>query len=64
MLQLVFCGLIVTIFFILIIIAPKGLIKKIIKQADEDSDFFSLLVVAGSILGIGILLLSVLISQI
>jgi hypothetical protein len=36
---------------------PKGFTKKLIKYANEDSQFMSLLIVAVSIFGLGILLI-------
>lgn len=64
MLKFAFLGLIFTLIAVMIILAPKGLIKRIIKYANEDSEFFNLLMIAISIFGFGILLIFILLCQI
>ena len=49
--------LILTICWVCVALAPKDLVKKLIKYANEDSQFMSLLIVAVSIFGLGILLI-------
>lgn len=57
MLLISFLMLILTICLVCINLMPKGFIKKLIKYANEDSQFMSLLIVAVSIFGLGILLI-------
>lgn len=54
MLLISFLILILTICCVCITLMPKGFIKKLIKYANEDSQFMSLLIVAISIFGLGI----------
>ena len=57
MLLISFLMLILTICWVCVALAPKDLVKKLIKYANEDSQFMSLLIVAVSIFGLGILLI-------
>lgn len=57
MLLISFLILILTICLVCINLMPKGFTKKLIKYANEDSQFMSLLIVAVSIFGLGILLI-------